>query len=199
MVATNCLCSEVLQAYLRKRRLLIAMLASMLTACASLEPIATPRFAGSDTGEHLGVEPIALLNRVTWGAEPSFSRQLNKLSSERFLDQQLHPSANPLLPTEVQSQIDAMTISQKPMDRLLLDLEQRRKNVNAIKNDDEKKTAQQTYQQELNRLSREAAARSLLRALYSPNQLEILSNVVYGDLIRRRFPDGQFSALQYHF
>ena len=35
-----------------------------------------------------------------------------------------------------------------------------------------KKLAQQAYQQELNRLEREAATRSLLRALYSPNQLQ---------------------------
>src|SRR5438093_1134423 len=37
--------------------------------------------------------------------------------------------------------------------------------------DDEKKAAQQAYQQELTRLGREAAARMLLRALYSPWQL----------------------------
>src|SRR6185503_21141075 len=36
----------------------------------------------------------------------------------------------------------------------------------------DRKVAQQAYQQELTRLEREAAARSVLRAIYSPNQLQ---------------------------
>ena len=65
-----------------------------------------------------------------------------------------------------------MTISQRPLTLLAQDLEQRRKDADAIVNDDDKKIAQQSYQQELNRIAREASTRSLLRALYSPNQLQ---------------------------
>ena len=48
-------------------------------------------------------------------------------------------------------------------------LEQKRKDSDANNDDVETKTAQQAYQTELNRIAREAAARSLLRAVYSPN------------------------------
>jgi uncharacterized protein (DUF1800 family) len=172
MVAANCLCAKAARDVAGKRLSLIAMLAFTVTACTALEPVVAPKTAGAGAGAQWQVDPIALLNRVTWGAEPSSARQLNQLGSERFLMQQLHALAGQALPSEVQSQLDAMTISQKPMDRLLFELEQRRKDVDAIKNDDEKKAAQQSYQQELNRLSREAATRSLLRDLYSPNQLQ---------------------------
>ena len=65
-----------------------------------------------------------------------------------------------------------MTLSQKPFAPLMIELEQRRRDADALKNDDEKKAAQQAYQQELNRLAREAASRHILRALYSSRQLQ---------------------------
>jgi uncharacterized protein (DUF1800 family) len=49
---------------------------------------------------------------------------------------------------------------------------QRRDYDKAMADDEAKKAAQRAYQQELNRLAKEAATRSLLRDLYSPNQLQ---------------------------
>lgn len=117
------------------------------------------------------VDAVALLNRVTWGVNFSTSRQVDALGLERYLERQLHPNPG-LLPAPVQAQIAAMTITQRPLELLLQELEQRRQDVDAIADDEEKKAARQAYQQELNRLAREAATRSLLRALYSPNQLQ---------------------------
>jgi uncharacterized protein (DUF1800 family) len=127
----------------------------------------------SETEVHLStpLDPVKLLNRVTWGANDASASQLTALGAERFLAAQLHPTASSPLPAPVQAQIDAMMIAQRPMDQLVVELEQRRKEVEAIANDDDKKAAQQAYQQELNRLGREAATRALLRALYAPNQL----------------------------
>lgn len=65
-----------------------------------------------------------------------------------------------------------MTISQQPTAQLVQVMEQQRKEAGALANDDEKKAAQQSYQQEMNRLAREAARRHVLRALYSPNQVQ---------------------------
>ena len=65
-----------------------------------------------------------------------------------------------------------MSISQQPVTQLVTAMEQRRKDADAIANDDDKKTAQQAYQRELTRIANEAATRSLYRALYSPNQLQ---------------------------
>src|SRR5439155_12003753 len=112
-----------------------------------------------------------LLNRVTWGANPSSAREFAGVGPARYLEAQLQPAQEAALPPEVQAQVDAMTITQRPVDELAKEMESRRKGLDLLRNDEEKKAAQQAYQQELTRLGREAMTRSLLRALYSPWQL----------------------------
>ncbi|MDD5332349.1 MAG: DUF1800 domain-containing protein [Rhodoferax sp.] len=147
-------------------------LLGLLAGCAAPSPGSGARVTPEDRPSLLGPsEVVKVLNRVTWGVNLSATRQVDALGLQRYLDQQLHPGPT-LLPPPVQAQIDAMTITQRPLDWLNQDLEQRRKNADAVANDDDKKAAQQAYQQELNRLAREAATRDLLRALYSPNQLQ---------------------------
>jgi uncharacterized protein (DUF1800 family) len=123
---------------------------------------------------HAEVRPgqVQWLNRVTWGATAAAANSVAVAGPESFLDHQLHPAPHPAMLPVVQEQIAAMTISQKPLDQMVYDLEQQRKDADAITDDDKKKAAQQAYQQELNRIGREAATRSLLRALYSPAQLQ---------------------------
>src|SRR2546428_1490780 len=116
-------------------------------------------------------DDLLLLNRVTWGANPSSARELARMGPARYLAAQLQPAKEAALPPEVQAQVDAMTISQRRVDELAKEMESRRKGLDLLRSDDEKKAAQQAYQQELTRLGREAAARMLLRALYSPWQL----------------------------
>lgn len=112
-----------------------------------------------------------LIDRVSWGINASSLAAIDRLGAERYLLAQLRPGPASL-PTAVQQQIDAMTISQRSMTDLAIELEQRRKDTRPTGDDDAKKTARRGYQQELNRLAREAAERSLLQALYSPNQLQ---------------------------
>src|SRR6266550_5074571 len=120
-------------------------------------------------GSH--ADDLLLLNRVTWGANPSSAREFARMGPERYLEAQLQPAQEAALPPEVQAQVDAMTITQRPVDELAKEMESRRKGLDLLRSDDEKKAAQQAYQQELTRLGREVAARMLLRALYSPWQL----------------------------
>ncbi len=124
-------------------------------------------------GEDQHIDAVQLLNRITWGITPSLIQHVDEIGLMRYLAQQLHPSAQTAspLPTEIQAQIAALTITQRPLEQLLPELEQQRKNTQAIANDEDKQAAQQAYKQELNRLGREAATRSLLLALYSPDQL----------------------------
>ena len=176
----------ILDADFRLRRLLpmaaVARASSMLAASALLLGL----MAGCATAVKEAAVPVALqdkptslrsidvvtrLNRITWGVNDSTVRQVEKSGFDRYLEQQLHPGVG-LLPAPVQAQIDRMTIVQRPLESLIRELEQRRKDADAIANDDEKKAAQQAYQQELNRLAREAATRSLLRDVYSPHQLQ---------------------------
>ena len=76
------------------------------------------------------------------------------------------------LPAEAQAQIDAMEIARTPVDTLAIALDAERKSADALADEDQKKAARQAYQQHLNRLAREAQQRFVLRALYSPNQLQ---------------------------
>jgi uncharacterized protein (DUF1800 family) len=144
------------------RSLCTALLA--LAGCATTAPPPPPPS-----------DPVALsgaLNRVSWGVNLSTYQQAEKLGYETWLERQLHPSPA-VLPAAAQSQIDAMTITQTPLPQLVRELEHQRKDYDKAMADDEaKKAAQRAYQQELNRLAREAATRSLLRDLYSPNQLQ---------------------------
>ncbi|MEC5217890.1 uncharacterized protein (DUF1800 family) [Actimicrobium sp. GrIS 1.19] len=145
----------------RSIRLLSLGLAVSLAACAPIAPVTSTQHA----------ETVKVLNRVTWGINGAALQRAEAVGLEQYLQQQLHP-ASTLLPGPIQAQIAAMTISQRPLAELVLELEQTRKRADAIAIDDDKKSAQQNYQQELNRLAREAATRSLLRDLYSPNQLQ---------------------------
>ncbi|MTV38688.1 DUF1800 domain-containing protein [Duganella radicis] len=120
-------------------------------------------------------DPVTLsraLDRVSWGVNLTTYRQAEKIGYDAWLEQQLRPGPA-VLPAAAQAQIDAMTISQKPLPQLVQELEQQRRDYDkAMVDDDAKKAAQRAYQQELNRLAKEAATRSLLRDLYSPNQLQ---------------------------
>ena len=144
---------------------LLLLLAGLLAGCAA--PTARPDAPALtlQTGDTADV-----LNRVTWGVTPALLKQVEAAGLVRYLEQQLHPDAAPL-PATVQEQINAMTISRRSLEELQHDMERMRKDADAKPSDDEKKSARQAYQQELTRLAREAASRSLLRALYSPNQL----------------------------
>ncbi len=127
------------------------------------------------TGPQTGGEAadLALLNRVTWGVDGPTLAKWNRVASRRdYLQSQLHPAANVLLPAAAQAQIDALPLFQKPMPAWVLEMEQRRRDADAVANDEAKKAAQQAYQQDMNRLARDAATRMLLRCLYSPHQLQ---------------------------
>jgi len=127
--------------------------------------------AGPDTGKPPGSPDIALLNRVTWGANESALAKLRSLGPKKWLDWQLHPTDADRLPPEAQAQIDAMTISRQPMATLVTDMAAAQKTANQIPDPDAKKEAQKAYQQAMGDLARQGAAREILRDLYSPAQL----------------------------
>ena len=145
-----------------------ASLAILLGACAA--PPA-PSSAAPNAPGPLASHAYALLNRLSWGASTSAVAQFSQQGLSSYLQAQLHPPPRPL-PAEVQQQIDSMAISRTPLAALVQQLEQQRKEADALAVDEAKKAAQQAYQQALNRLQREAATRHLLRALYSPNQVQ---------------------------
>ncbi len=65
-----------------------------------------------------------------------------------------------------------MPIAQIPMATLVVNMDAQNKAANQLTDPDQKKAARQAYQQDYNDLARQAAARSILRDLYSPAQLQ---------------------------
>jgi len=138
----------------------------ILHGCAPLPLAENPRSAPT-----AAQASYAWLNRVTWGATTSAAEQWAQLGQQQWLQQQLHPG-NSDLPEPARTTVQAMTISQTGPSELVFKMEQQRKDADIVKDDTEKKVAQQAYQTEMTRLAREAATRHLLRALYSPAQVQ---------------------------
>jgi len=145
------------------------LLASSLLfgACmASAGQESLPKVAAADETTQL-----RWLERVTWGADASSAQDLKRLGLPGWLRRQLHP--RPIaLPPAAQAQIDAMTISRTPTEAIVTELRAQRRAMNEVADEEQKKEARKTLQQDLTRLTREAQQRFVLRALYSPNQLQ---------------------------
>ncbi len=114
---------------------------------------------------------IQVLDRLTFGATAEAADRLQAMGLKRWLDEQLDPKFSDALPKEAQSQIDALTISRKPMTELVADIAAKNKVLNQIADADLKKAAGQVYQQTMNDLAKQSAAREILRELYSPAQV----------------------------
>jgi uncharacterized protein (DUF1800 family) len=113
---------------------------------------------------------LALVNRLSWG-ETAQGDTLNGLSARAWLEQQLHPG-NDGLPPQVQAQIDALEISQKSPVQLNDEIRELRQQRRDDKGSPDAEAAKKAYQQRLTGLMRQAQTRSLLRDLYSRNQLK---------------------------
>jgi uncharacterized protein (DUF1800 family) len=112
-----------------------------------------------------------LANRLSWGATDAELARVRSLGASGYIDAQLRAAAGPM-PPAAQAQIDLLRVQQRPVLELAMEIEAARKAGEGQPTEEARKAAQDTYQQSLNKLSREPATRHLLRALYSPNQLQ---------------------------
>ena len=119
----------------------------------------------------LTAHDFQLLNRVTWGATPSSAAEMQAMGADRWLDAQLHPKDLGALPPAVAAEIDALPLVHKPAAEWVVDLQAQNQAANKLDDPDQKKAAQTAYQQAMTDVAHQAAERSLLRDLYSPNQL----------------------------
>ncbi|WP_255435085.1 DUF1800 domain-containing protein [Rhodoferax sp. BLA1] len=141
-----------------------ATLSLLLASCAAPQTGPSQQLSAADTA-------YQQVNHLTWGASTSSVEHFRQQGAHNYLQEQLHPTLCALAP-ELQQQIDGMRITTTPLLELVQQMEQQRKEADALGNDEAKKAAQQAYQQELNRLRRESATRHILRALYSPCQVQ---------------------------
>ncbi len=136
----------------------LSVLLSVLMAAAPAVALAEP-------------DPALWLDRITWGANASALHDLQAQGFEAYLRRQLDPNAPAALPAPVQARIDAMAITRRPLTDLVRELEAQRTAAEAIADPQAKKAARQAVHEAAGELAREAAARHLLRAVYSPAQL----------------------------
>ncbi|HEX4105854.1 MAG TPA: DUF1800 domain-containing protein [Rhizomicrobium sp.] len=152
----------------------------LLAACAPAahmppSPSPPPQFhAVAESPAALDTSPtdIAVLNRLSWGAETSDAQLLQREGLQTWLNRQLNPSPDDGLPGDARAQIAAMEISQKNLVQLNDTVRDMRQAAQVKKGTPDYDAAQKAYQQELTALAREAATRSLLRDLHSQNQLK---------------------------
>jgi uncharacterized protein (DUF1800 family) len=139
-------------------------------------------------------DDAGLSSRLTWGPTAD-GRGLEDQPARRWLEQQLHPSDDDDLPPQVQAQIAALTITTTPMEQIAVDVKQLQRQVQAAKGTDGAKDARKPYQDALNTLSREAQTRSLLRDIYSRNQLKEQLTWFWMNHFNVHAPKGEIRAM----
>src|SRR5882757_10011295 len=133
------------------RLALVAMVA--LPAMIGIQPAAAAELAPRD---------IAMLDRLTWGISASSAAHLQQVGVERWLQEQLHPAAASVLPEAARAQIEAMPDAHGfPFD-IAVAFDQQGKSANQLTDPEQKKAAQQVYQQAMNDHARQAAGRTIL-------------------------------------
>src|SRR6185312_2129531 len=150
------------------RSSLLAILAPLtLASAATAAPSAAPG-------------GLALVNRLSWG-ETAQGDTLHGLSPRAWLEGQLHPSADDGLPPNVQAMIAGMEISQKPLEEIAIETRQmqlairdarKEQRADGASDKADLKDIIKPYRQKLVSLAVQAQTRSLLRDLYSQNQLK---------------------------
>ena len=132
---------------------------------------AAPANAGGNAAPSSVHAAVEWTDRITWGADSATVAAFRIEGRERFLEAQLHPGPA-RLPPDIAAQIAAMPVSDTPMQQLVLEADRQRRAADSITDDEQKKAAQQAYQKMLTATANDAACRSLLRDLYSSNQLQ---------------------------
>ena len=143
-----------------------------IVSCSSV-PTGAPNRISAVVGTNINTAiPELLVERLSWGINTGSVMQVHQLGSAKYVQQQLQlaPISDIAdMPQVIQNQIAGMTISRESMMDIAAGLEQLRQSA---ENKDVGDDAKKRYQQELNRLDKEAQSRDILRALYSPQQLQ---------------------------
>ena len=162
------------------RRQWLATAAIGLCGAAGLTLVAPP---GAFAAEGPDAQPLRdaprspaegarLLDRLTWGADTASIEALQRVGPAATVAAMLRPAPHAPLPAQAQAQIDAMAITRTPMETLAIDLQARQQAIKNEPTEDARKAAQDAYQRQMRSLQREAERRFVLRAVYSPAQLQ---------------------------
>jgi uncharacterized protein DUF1800 len=114
----------------RRRRSAASLARAALVLAAEILSV-----AGSDASE-LNPRDMVLLDRLTWGINPSSAAHLQAVGAERWLQEQLHPAPGTALPDAARKQIEAMPDVHKfPFD-IAVSFDQQAKSANQVADPD---------------------------------------------------------------
>lgn len=162
-----------------------AALAALLSGCATQAPqpqsaasshsIRLPPPPGSGPAEALTPHDLALINRLSWGVTPALAGDAVRAGMRSFINSQLHPGKDDMLPPEISARIAALHVSEYPALAFGEAVAQQRRRINMIPDPDQKAEAQKMLREQIAELGQEAQEKSLLLDLYSRNQLQQLT------------------------
>jgi uncharacterized protein (DUF1800 family) len=139
---------------------LMSLVALLLAGCVTSAPL--PVLNRDDT---------LWLERVSFGLDTQSVAQYRHLGREAFLDQQLRlPDTQ--LPAPIAADIERLEVGHANPVQLLNDVNAQYKNINAMPDGPDKEQARKLLNDHGNKLAYEAIRRDLLRAVYSPGQLQ---------------------------
>jgi uncharacterized protein (DUF1800 family) len=155
--------------------LALLLLPSLLGACAGSSARAPSSYT-PDTGSHPEIAPLrrqdALwLERVSFGLDEALVRDYERLGRERFLASQLDPQDR-ALPAPIAARIARLEAARPDPWQAIGEVRAERKSIRDLTDDATREDARKKLNERGNQLAYVAVRLELLRAVYSPAQLE---------------------------
>jgi uncharacterized protein (DUF1800 family) len=116
-------------------------------------------------------EDMLWLERESFGLDSASVADYRRLGRVRFLDRQLHPH-DVRLPPPIAAEIDALEVTHADPVQWLAGVDAEHKRINAMADGPDKVLARKTLSDHGNELAYETVRRDLLRAVYSPAQMQ---------------------------
>lgn len=116
-------------------------------------------------------QDILWINRITYGPTTATVNRYLELGRRRFLDEQLHPR-EVVFPPTIAAELDSLEIAHSSGVQLLAYVTGQQQRINSLTDEASKQTERKILNDKANKLAYEAARREILRALYSPAQLQ---------------------------
>jgi len=147
----------------------LAMAPAMLSGCAdSVHHDTAP--AKTAAMQALSRQDVLWLQRVSFGIDSTSVEELHRLGRARYLDRQLRGHES--LPAPVAAELAALEITHLDPVRTIAEVNAQRKADKAMSDGPDLEAARKALNQRGNQLAYEAVRSELLRATYSPDQLQ---------------------------
>jgi uncharacterized protein (DUF1800 family) len=111
------------------------------------------------------------LDRVTFGSDADSVAELHRLGRERYLDRQLRTPEAPM-PAPIAAELTSLIAERPDPARSLAELSAERKRINTLADGADNEQARKALNEQGNKLAYQAIREELLRAVYSPSQLD---------------------------